>query len=591
MVVITRGGRVQNNQPPGAVDIDKSNPITSGLVFHVSDFSGRDLAGNRFVAKTASLQPAVTQMGRGMGSAGTAAFSAPLDLSGTNAITVALIARQDSGAVAQMLAELTANANTTAGSFLAYFDANKLYVGISTGSGAYNVIECPAPAIGRTTKIIFTLERIAFSAAKAARVWYDGIEQATTQTNYAPVGGNFANSAIYFLGRGASSTFFNGAVQDVALWSRKLDDKEILSWSANPWQLIKPLRTRTLISLGGGIIPAVDGSVTGTGALTYSAIGAVYGVLPNSAVVSARDGIVFSGISAVNAEVIPIIKADVAANASNVYSGFASSSITLAPKIDVELKSTGSITYQGIGSVEVNLAALNSVDINTTDAIKYSGYGSVETSTAGSISCSVQSSSGIIYIGNSSVNISTDDSISVTTNGQGSIAYKALGNVDTSTTPVVSLAIDANDSIAYRSTGSIAGVLTTLGEISAASSILYSAMGDIQTTVGQNAVDVISEAQGRLAYTGSAYADVVFPSIISVTSQGSMLYSAVAELDIAAVSTAEVDINSNGAFSYKARSTIYVDKDMTTPDTKYLSIVRVGNYLSTSGINTYVSKA
>ena len=377
-----------------------------------------------------------------------------------------------------------------------------------------------------------------------------------------------------------------------AAFSRALADGEMTRITANPWQIFEPQRTKTFIAMGGGgVVPTVDGSIAGIGAITYSGTGAIYGVLPNNVVVSARNGVVFSGLSAVSAEVIPIVEADVAANASNTYSGLTSSSITLAPKVDIELKPAGGITHQGLGSVEVNLASPVALNINATDVIKYSGYSSVKTSTAESVSCLVQSSGNVIYIGNSSVNISTDDSISVTTNGQGSIAYKALGNVDTSTTPVVSLVIDANDSIAYRSTGSIAGVLTTLVDVNVASGVAYNARGDVQTTVGQNAVDVISEAQGRLFYSGSAYADVVLPSIVSVISQGSVLYGGITSIDIAAISTTEVGINSNGAFSYKARSTIYVDKDMTTPDTKYLSVVRLGNYLSTSNINTYVSKA
>lgn len=237
-------------QPQGPVEVDGGNQLGRTLGLHVSDFVGRDVVGQRFVTKTANLAYGVTTQGRGLSSAANAAFSSPLDLSSTNAITVAFILRQAGSTGTQILAEHTANYGTNAGGFVAYFDSGNLEAGIG-GGGAFNVIRCAAPAVGRTTRIVLTIE-YANSAARSTRVWYDGVEQSTTQLFSALLTGNFANSTTYFLGRGASSLFFNGVMHDVSLWRRKISDNEVREWSANPWQVYRPIQRRIWVPVAGG---------------------------------------------------------------------------------------------------------------------------------------------------------------------------------------------------------------------------------------------------------------------------------------------------------------------------------------------------
>lgn len=241
-------------QPQGPAGIDGGSSLCRALGFHVSDFSGWDAIGHRSVTRTASLAYGATALGRGFSSAANAAFSAPLNLSSTNAITVAFILRQTVGTGLQVLVEHTANQNSNDGSFLAYIEAGNLDISVANGtggSGAYNAIRCAAPAAGRTTRIVLTFERIS-SAAKAIRVWYEGIEQSTTQTFNGIIGGSFANSTTYFFGRSASSLFFNGAMHDVSLWRRKIADSEVSAWAECPCQLYRPTQRRIIVDMGAG---------------------------------------------------------------------------------------------------------------------------------------------------------------------------------------------------------------------------------------------------------------------------------------------------------------------------------------------------
>ena len=251
--MLIRGRSTRVSQPTGPVEIDWANPLTSGLGFNLCNFLRRDTAGDALITRTANLAQGTTTLGQGLSSAANAAFSAPQNLSGTNVITVAFVFRQANSTGAQILVEHTANQNTNVGSCLAYTDAGNLEASISNGVGGYNAIRCAAPAVGRTTRIIIQFERIA-SINKAIRVWYDGVEQATTQTFNGIIGDSFANSTTYFLGRGSSSFFANGVIHDISIWRRYLSDADIGSWTDSPWRVYRPAERRVWLSdvAGGG---------------------------------------------------------------------------------------------------------------------------------------------------------------------------------------------------------------------------------------------------------------------------------------------------------------------------------------------------
>ena len=251
--MLIRGRSTRVSQPTGPVEIDWANPLTSGLGFNLCNFLRRDTAGDALITRTANLAQGTTTLGQGLSSAANAAFSAPQNLSGTNVITVAFVFRQANSTGAQVLVEHTANQNTNVGSCLAYTDAGNLEASISNGVGGYNAIRCAAPAVGRTTRIIIQFERIA-SINKAIRVWYDGVEQATTHTFNGIIGDSFANSTTYFLGRGSSSFFANGVIHDISIWRRYLSDADIGSWTDSPWRVYRPAERRVWLSdvAGGG---------------------------------------------------------------------------------------------------------------------------------------------------------------------------------------------------------------------------------------------------------------------------------------------------------------------------------------------------
>ncbi len=241
-------------QPQGPVEIDGGSPLGKSLGFSVSDFTGRDVVGQRLVTRSASLAYGTTALGRGFSSAANAAFSAPLDLSGTSEITVAFILKRNTATGTQVLVEHTINQNNQAGSFLIYTDTTNFLASISNGIGgaaSFNVASCAAPAVGRTTKVVVTLARRGTSA-QACRIWYDGVEQVTSQPNTGSISGNFANSTTYFFGRAAASLFANGVIHDAAIWLRSLADAEVAQWSANPWQLFRPIQRRIWVPVAGG---------------------------------------------------------------------------------------------------------------------------------------------------------------------------------------------------------------------------------------------------------------------------------------------------------------------------------------------------
>lgn len=254
--MLIRGRSTRVSQPTGPVEIDWANPLTSGLGFNLCNFLRRDTAGDALITRTANLAQGTTTLGQGLSSAANAAFSAPQNLSGTNVITVAFVFRQANSTGLQVLVEHTANQNTNVGSCLAHTEAGNLEASISNGVGGvggYNAIRCAAPAVGRTTRIIIQFERIA-SINKAIRVWYDGVEQATTQTFNGIIGDSFANSTTYFLGRGSSSFFANGVIHDISIWRRYLSDADIGSWTDSPWRVYRPAERRVWLSdvAGGG---------------------------------------------------------------------------------------------------------------------------------------------------------------------------------------------------------------------------------------------------------------------------------------------------------------------------------------------------
>lgn len=283
--MLIRGWSTRVSQPTGPVEIDWANPLTSGLGFNLSNFLRRDAAGDALITRTASLAQGTTTLGQGLSSAANAAFSAPLDLSSTTEITVAFILKRNSATGTQVLVEHTINQNNQAGSFLIYTDTTNFLASISNGlSGAsnFNVASCAAPAVGRTTRVVVTLARRGTSA-QACRIWYDGVEQVTSQPNTGSISGAFANSTTYFFGRAATSLFANGVVHDLSIWRRALADDDIGLWTDSPWRLYQSVQRRVWLSDvaggGGGVTGSLNATEAGSDAAAFSAASTASGNL------------------------------------------------------------------------------------------------------------------------------------------------------------------------------------------------------------------------------------------------------------------------------------------------------------------------
>ncbi|HEX7298614.1 MAG TPA: PKD domain-containing protein [Solirubrobacteraceae bacterium] len=155
----------------------------------------------------------------------TDAASANLNLSGTSKLTVEFwlnwAAFSDNDDLAM---EFTSNFNQNAGGFLVDPNApeqgGKFAVAIGNGDARNNVY-FDRPTAGAWHHYAFVIDTSA-PAANQIIPYVDGDAVAFTKTASGTGAGNFANSQLYFMSRGASALFGAGVLDEVAIYNRAL---------------------------------------------------------------------------------------------------------------------------------------------------------------------------------------------------------------------------------------------------------------------------------------------------------------------------------------------------------------------------------
>jgi YD repeat-containing protein len=223
---------------------------TTGLLsyWRLGDAGGSSTLVDSFGTSNATVNgsPTLGTAGALSGDADTAASfdglddaaTANLSLSGTNKVTVEFWMKWNGFANDDDLAmEYTSNFNSVPGGFLidpnAPQEEGKFGVAIGNG-GTRNNVFFTRPSAGVWHHYAFVMDSAA-AAAEQIRPYVDGKAVSFTKTASGTGAGNFANSSLYFMSRGASSLFGAGSLDEVAIYTRALDAATVAAhYAGNP---------------------------------------------------------------------------------------------------------------------------------------------------------------------------------------------------------------------------------------------------------------------------------------------------------------------------------------------------------------------
>ncbi len=216
---------------------------TSGLIdyWRMAETSGTTFADS-IGARTATAQGGVTlgaagALGNGKDSNPSASFdgsndaaSAALNLSTTSKLTVEFWLKWPSYALNDDLAlEFTSNSNNTNGGFFIDPNSPELLGRFGVGIGrltSRNTAYFSRPSANAWHHYAFVFDSTA-AASQQVIPYVDGTAVSYTKSNSGTGAGNFANSTLYFMSRGASSIFGQGSLDEVAIYNRALTAAEI----------------------------------------------------------------------------------------------------------------------------------------------------------------------------------------------------------------------------------------------------------------------------------------------------------------------------------------------------------------------------
>jgi YD repeat-containing protein len=166
--------------------------------------------------------------------------SAPLNLSGTNKLTIEFWLKWSSFANNDDLAfEFTPNSSNTNGGFFVDPNSSELFLsrfGVGIGrSTSRNTAYFSRPSANVWHHYAIVFDSSA-TASQQVIPYVDGAAVSYLKLNSGTGAGNFANSTLYFMSRGASSLFGNGNLDEVAIYNRALSAAEISAHfkAANP---------------------------------------------------------------------------------------------------------------------------------------------------------------------------------------------------------------------------------------------------------------------------------------------------------------------------------------------------------------------
>lgn len=193
-----------------------------------------------------------------MAVAGAGAFSAAIDLSGRNVLTVEFFLKWTAFANNDAMAiELTVDGGATAGGF--YIDPNQsggafqvsMKTAASQGTQNFN-----RPSAGVYHHIVLVIDRTVTVLNGAFKLYIDSVLQTATGSVDGSFSGNFANSTLYGMARAGTSLFATGSMDELVLYGTALSQARITAHYAarltNPNWALAPAGARIK---GGNIVP------------------------------------------------------------------------------------------------------------------------------------------------------------------------------------------------------------------------------------------------------------------------------------------------------------------------------------------------
>jgi YD repeat-containing protein len=158
------------------------------------------------------------------------AASAPLNLSGTNKLTIEFWLKWSSYANNDDLAfEFTPNSTNNNGGFFVDPNSPELLGRFGVGIGrstSRNTAYFARPSANVWHHYAFVLDSSAIASQQVVP-YVDGAPIAYTKLSSGTGAGNFANSTLYFMSRASSSLFGPGSLDEVAIYNRALSAAEI----------------------------------------------------------------------------------------------------------------------------------------------------------------------------------------------------------------------------------------------------------------------------------------------------------------------------------------------------------------------------
>ena len=231
-------------QPQVACEIDRANPFGARVIDSLVGTQPYTSLGKP-VTKYGTLSAGAYNGGYGYKSSGAGGLGFPCNLTNTNEITIVFEYTQHSRSGAQVLFEHSNNQNSNAGTFILYTDSasGRLHYGSST-AGTYDAGNVTAPELGSKTSVSIRLRFTPALGVADIGLSLNGVLQTTVVSNTSNGEINFGNFQTYIFGRAGTTLNADATFGGYAVLKGFATDSELVSLSANPWQIFKPLPRR-----------------------------------------------------------------------------------------------------------------------------------------------------------------------------------------------------------------------------------------------------------------------------------------------------------------------------------------------------------
>lgn len=250
-----RKRRPWTSQPQEAVELDRGNDLTNGIVFSSRLHGGwRDDVTGTFLVPSGAVTATPTTLGVGAGFSGSSYLSfggsTPL-LDTTTPTTVTLYEETyTTGAYASLIGLSGTGGNRVLfirGTTPNYYAA----VGQAPGSTTVPNFSSLGPQVAGEKIRFVILFPGGMGIKSGIRLFANGVEQTATLTTFSS-----AVNSSNFIGWDGGDTKFNGVISDVNIIGNLWSDAQIARYFDNPSQIYRPQSIWVPVSAGGGPTPA-----------------------------------------------------------------------------------------------------------------------------------------------------------------------------------------------------------------------------------------------------------------------------------------------------------------------------------------------